>query len=198
MPLDLERLAKQMAEQVNAIVQPLLVRLDALEAREPPKDGKDGEPGAPGQPGEPGQPGKDGQDGRPGKDGEPGAPGRDGNPGKDGAPGEGLPGRDGQPGSPGAPGRDGRDGMGFDDMTVEYDGERTFTFALTRGERVKTFDFTVPLMIYRGVWKEQAYQPGDSVTWSGSVWMCRKATNSKPDEASDMWQLAVKKGRPAR
>jgi hypothetical protein len=92
--------------------------------------------------------------------------------------------------------KDGIDGMGFDDQFVEYDGERTFTFVLARGERRKSFSFKIPAMIYRGIFNENAaYERGDVATWAGSSWIALKAApQGKPGQSGD-WQLIVKKGR---
>jgi hypothetical protein len=50
-------------------------------------------------------------------------------------------------------------------------------------------------MIYKGVWKEShgMYNKGHTVTQSGSLWVCLKATDTKPG-TSDDWQLAAKRG----
>lgn len=93
--------------------------------------------------------------------------------------------------------KDGVDGMGFDDLVVEYDGERTFTVALVRGERRKAHSFKLPMMLYRKVYAEKvSYDRGDVVTWGGSSWVALKdAPQGKPGDASRDWQLIVKKGR---
>jgi len=93
--------------------------------------------------------------------------------------------------------KDGEDGMGFDDLVVEYDGERTFTVALVQGERRKAQSFKMPIMIYRKVYVEgSAYERGDVVTWGGSSWVALKdAPQGKPGDTSRDWQLIVKKGR---
>lgn len=93
--------------------------------------------------------------------------------------------------------KDGVDGMGFDDLVVEYDGERTFTVALVRGERRKAHSFKLPMMLYRKVYAEKvSYERGDVVTWGGSSWVALKdAPQGKPGDASRDWQLIVKKGR---
>jgi hypothetical protein len=127
---------------------------------------------------------------------------KDGTPGRDGRDGaQGLPGRDGKDGingKDGAPGADGADGLGFDDLTLDYDGERTFSFRLQRGETVKDFAIKVPVTLYRGVYRDGgAYERGDAVTWAGSTWIARRDTVAKPD-ASDDWQLAVKRGREGK
>lgn len=156
----------------------------------PGLDGKDGAPGACGAKGERGDPGPQGERGEQGLTGEDGTPGLQGLAGERGE--KGLDGRDGQPG---VPGRDGKDGLGFDDLTITHDGERGLAFMLQRGERTKEFAFTVPAMIYRGVWIEKAWTRGDAVTWRGSLWIATRDTSTKPDEASSDWVLAAKKGR---
>jgi integrin beta 3 len=124
--------------------------------------------------------------------GDPGPAGRDGTNGRDG-----LPGAQGRSGSDG---RDGLDGLGFDDIHVDYDGERTFTFKFARGGREKTFGaFRVPSMIHRGVWLEgKAYEQGDVVTWAGSGWIAKTDTITKPGDGSSDWLLVIKRGRDGR
>lgn len=95
--------------------------------------------------------------------------------------------------------KDGVDGMGFEDMTVEYDGNRTFTFAMVRDARRKAFEFKVPVMIYRGIFNEaSSYDKGDVATWGGSSWVALKdSPQGKPGQSRD-WQLIVKKGTDGR
>lgn len=51
---------------------------------------------------------------------------------------------------------------------------------------------------YRGVYQaEQQYQPGQGVTWDGSMWVALRETDARPG-TDDSWQLAVKRGRDAR
>jgi len=96
------------------------------------------------------------------------------------------------------PGRDGKDGLGFDDMVAEYDGERGIVLRFVRGEQVKEFAFTMPVIIDRGVWTEgKSYTAGDAVTWAGSVWIAQKDTDGKPD-GGDGWRLSVKRGRDGK
>lgn len=133
-----------------------------------------------------------------GKDGAPGPAGADGKAGRDGQPG--LQGRDG---ARGEPGRNGIDGLGIEDLQVEFDGERRFTFRFINGDRVKTFGpFSVPAVIYRGVWEEgRAYERGDQVTWAGSQWTAKDATVERPDERGEgarAWTLSVKRGREGK
>lgn len=180
-------------------------------AAHPPPAGQPGERGADGAPGETGPPGPQGAPGADGAPGPQGPPGADGRPGDAGLKGEqGIPGRDGQPGVPGPAGlngkdgadglhgKDGADGLGFDDMRVDYDGERTFTFVFQQGDRIKSFPFTVPFDRDRGVYSVgKAYEQGDGVTWGGSYYIAQKATTAKPGEASPesrAWRLTVKRG----
>ena len=121
-----------------------------------------------------------------------------GPPGEAGAAGAaGVPGRDG---APGEPGRDGSDGLGFDDLAVEYDGERVITLAFTRGAVVKRFPLELPIPIDRGVWvSTKTYVRGDVVSWKGGGWICQHeaAAGMLPGEGG-VWRLAVKKGDDAR
>lgn len=95
-------------------------------------------------------------------------------------------------------GEDGDDGLGFDDLDVAYDGEKTITLKFTQGERVKEFAFTMPVVIDRGVYRDGSeYKAGDGVTWGGSFWIAQKDTSAKPD-AGDDWRLSVKRGRDGK
>jgi hypothetical protein len=114
---------------------------------------------------------------------------------------KGQDGRDGMPGvgRPGADGQNGLDGLGFDDIVVDYDGDREFTIKFLRGERVKAFTFTVPFDRYRGVYADgKTYNRGDGVTWAGSEWHCNETTRTKPGESSKAWTLKVKRGRDGK
>jgi integrin beta 3 len=105
----------------------------------------------------------------------------------------------GKDGDKGEPGRDGADGVGFDDVEVIHDGARGFTFRFAKSDRVKEFPFTVPVMIYRGVFKEgETYQRGDTCTWGGSLWHCDADTADKPDGQQKHWTLAAKRGRDGK
>jgi integrin beta 3 len=106
----------------------------------------------------------------------------------------------GPQGDPGAAGRDGVDGLGFQDIDVQHDGERAFTFKFVRGERVKEIGaFAVPVVLDRGVFKEGAtYDRGDGVTFGGSFFIAQKHTAAKPEDAGGDWRLAVKRGREGR
>lgn len=145
--------------------------------------GIDGAAGERGQPGEQGIPGRDGRDGQHGRDGATGADGKDGAPG--------LAGKDGIDGT------NGRDGLGFDDLSVDFDGERVVKLKFARGEENKEFPLVLPTLIDRGVWREGGYRRGDAVTWDGSLWIAQIDTSAKPGLSPD-WRLAVKRGRDGR
>jgi hypothetical protein len=58
-----------------------------------------------------------------------------------------------------------------------------------------------PHIKYLGVWgAEKMYGPGDGVTHSGSLWICRVAhvSGAAPGEGSSSWQLAAKRGRDGK
>ncbi|HHI0407215.1 TPA: phage gp6-like head-tail connector protein [Escherichia coli] len=90
---------------------------------------------------------------------------------------------------------------GVSNVDIKQDNQRTFSISLERASgavEVKSFD--VPVTIYRDVFKSGTeYQPGDTVTWGGSMWHCNEPTTDKPGETgSKGWTLAVKKGRDLR
>jgi hypothetical protein len=184
----------------------------AVAAIPAPKDGADGKNGADGIDGKDGTngiDGKNGTDGIHGKDGLDGKNGRDGLDAVEFIRSEGnlivtlsngttkdlgpINGKDG------APGKDGRDGLGFDDLDVTYDGERTFKLKFARPGDVKEFEFSIPVAIYRGVFKYgEAYKQGDTVTWGGHLYHCDTDTTDKPDGEQRCWTLAVRRGRDGK
>lgn len=108
-------------------------------------------------------------------------------------------GKDGASGHDGAAGKDGADGAGFDDIDVTFDGERGFRLAFIAGDQRREFgSFTLPAVIYRGVWRTGKFEPGDAVTFGGSLFIARAKTTAKPETGSDDWQLAVKRGRDGK
>jgi len=188
MSADMEQLAGHVVSAFKTLLDPLLARIVQLEARPVAQEGPQGPTGADGAPGPMGPLGPVGPPGAPG------VPGRDG---RDGVPGE--RGLDGQHGKDGAPGKDGADGLGFDDLDVAYDGARTVTLSFTRGERVKTFPLTMPIVLDQGVYQQgTTYQKGDGVTWGGSFWIAQAETDAKPGEGATPWRLAVKAGREGK
>ena len=88
-----------------------------------------------------------------------------------------------------------RDGMGFDDLSMEHDGERTFKFVLARGDDRKEFAFTVPVVLDRGVFDEaKTYVRGDAVTWGGSSWIAQTDEATEKPGTGKQWRLSVKRG----
>jgi ketosteroid isomerase-like protein len=113
---------------------------------------------------------------------------------------KGDPGRDGVDGRHG---KDGADGFGFDDITVEHDGERTLSLTFRQGERVKSFPVTFPVQIHRGVFDvTKTYERGDCSTWGGSTWQAVRPTSGlKPGDGpaeKTGWVLVTKAGRDGR
>jgi hypothetical protein len=76
------------------------------------------------------------------------------------------------------------------------DGEFAVKTMLTGGKDHIT-KFAVPVMVYKGIWKEGAYTKGNTVTTGGSLWHCNKDTTDKPG-TSEAWQLCAKKGTDGR
>jgi collagen type III alpha len=227
MRLDPERFAAVVAGTIKSAVSGLAERLSVLEKRlaEIPEArdgaiGPQGEKGLPGDRGEvgpvgpPGPQGERGESGPQGPEGPVGPVGPIGEKGMDGA--SGRDGRDGVPGAPGAmgekglDGRDGRDGidgndgLGFDDLTAAYDGERTVTLKWQQGDRVKTFDFVMPIPLFTGTYDaSKAYERGDCVMWGGSMWVAKESARSiAPDtdapSSKRVWGLAVMRGRQGK
>jgi hypothetical protein len=65
-------------------------------------------------------------------------------------------------------------------------------------EKLASLEQLIADFEYRGVWSAgENYRKGNSVTFGGGVWMCRHTTLAKPGESDD-WQLAVKRGEPAK
>jgi hypothetical protein len=83
-------------------------------------------------------------------------------------------------------------------VVTQGDDQRELTVAamLTSGTKA-VCGFTLPVMIYREVWKEGEFQRGDVVTWGGSAWHCQQKTTDKPGTSS-AWRMMVKEGRPGK
>jgi hypothetical protein len=81
------------------------------------------------------------------------------------------------------------------DLDFDYDGERKLT--IKKGGAVQ--EFRLPLVIYRGVYQTgRLYEPCDSVSHGGSVWIAETQTCDIPTTKSPNWRLAVKHGRDGR
>ena len=203
--LKIEELVQKKFERSSSMIDEAV--LTAMAALPPMRDGKDGAPGIDGKDGVPGKDGKDGLNGEQGPAGKDGVDvtdlliNRDGEliatlsngttkkvghvVGEDGTPG--LDGKDGERG------KDGLDGVGFDDLRVEYDGERKLEFIFIKGENEKRFTFKLPVPLDRGVWKPGDFEKGDGVSHGGSWWIAQIDTSGKP-ELTKEWRLAVKRG----
>ncbi|MGL5599488.1 MAG: hypothetical protein ACRDD5_01130 [Silvania sp.] len=86
-------------------------------------------------------------------------------------------------------------------VNIKQDEERLFTITLEKASGlIEEKSFAIPVTIYRDVFKAgNEYDPGDTVTWAGSLWHCNEKTADKPGEpGSKGWTLAVKKGRDLR
>jgi integrin beta 3 len=164
--------------------------------------GERGLPGLPGPQGERGLPGDRGEKGEKGLQGDRG-PAGEGMPGRDGLPGvpgrQGERGLDGKDGKDGRDGKDGIDGAGFDTWAVGYDNERTVTFICGSGEKEKKFSFEIPVLLDRGVWRDDVtYRKGDCVSRNGSIFIAQAQTKDIPGNGSKDWRLSVKHGRDGR
>lgn len=187
-------------------------------------DGNHGALGLQGLPGEPGKPGEKGLDGREGKDGRDGRDGKDGAPGRDALEIEILPTIDAAKSY--ARGTFAQFGGGIiravrntDPFTeggllveagwsfvvrgvslidVQQSHERSFEMNIVFNDgAVECKSFLLPVMIYRGTYQEGSFEPGDTVTWGGSLWHCEAPTTDKPG-TSQAWKLCVKHGRDGK
>lgn len=96
-------------------------------------------------------------------------------------------------------GQDGRDGLGFEDMSASYDGEREVTLKFQRGELVKEFTLSLPVVIDRGYWREgTAAKAGDGWTHDGTWWIAQRDTKAAPALDSADWRIGARKGRDGK
>jgi hypothetical protein len=188
--------------------------------------GRDGTPGKDGTPGERGKPGEQGEPGHVGKDGRDGRDGKDGAPGRDAFELDILPAIDPTKAYPRgtlaqwqggivralretAPLREGAlivDAgwtsivRGVACVELGQSHERAFALDVRYSDgTTESKAFTLPAMIYRGVFREATYERGDVVTWDGSLWHCEKSTTEKPGPmATEFWKLCAKRGRDGR
>ena len=85
------------------------------------------------------------------------------------------------------------------ELSLGDDG-RTVTFGFKRGDALVTRSVVMPSLQYQGIFSKTAsYEPGDCVSWGGSLFVCQKATGAATDlvagESGGPWRLAVKRGR---
>lgn len=98
----------------------------------------------------------------------------------------------------GKDGADGKDGVGFDDLALEYDGERLVTFKFVKGEIAKIYNISFPIPLYQGVWRAGEYCAGDEVQRDGSMWIAKKDTRTEPGLPDSDWQLCTKRGKDGK
>jgi hypothetical protein len=90
---------------------------------------------------------------------------------------------------------------GVDSIDLEQVDERTFTLKVATSKEVIEKAVKVPTIIDRGVYRDaEKYEPGDAVTFGGSVWIAQKhaTTYGKPGEMGSGWRLSVRAGRDYR
>lgn len=110
-----------------------------------------------------------------------------------------VPGPAGLNGKDGKDGVNGKDGLGFEDLSVGFDGDRTIQLSFVRESQRKDFPIVLPYLRYQGVFTEgKAYQAGDVTTWGGAMWHANEPTTAKPGNGSKAWTLAVKPGRDGK
>lgn len=183
--------------------------------------GPQGLPGPEGKEGPPGSDGKDGELGLRGHQGEKGERGETGPSGKDALQIDILPNVDFSKSYPrgtfaryeGGIIRSFRDTLpnqslekagweviiaGISSVNVDLANDlRSFIInvKLTAQEPLQTI-FSLPAMIYRGVYKrDMEYQIGDVTTWNGSAWHCQVNNPQNSPSESAEWKLMVKEGR---
>ena len=66
----------------------------------------------------------------------------------------------------------------------------------TSGRKCESLSM-IPAMIYREVWVQREYQPGDVVTRDGSMWHANRVTRECPGTPGKDtgWTLCVKRGK---
>lgn len=99
------------------------------------------------------------------------------------------------PGPRGDDGKDGIDGLGFEDLDVALEGDRTLAFRFAKGDKEITRRVIVGWPIGQKNWVlGKAYVPGDLVSWDGSLWSCLEATDEGQPGVSKCWYKSVSKG----
>lgn len=100
---------------------------------------------------------------------------------------------------PPVPGPAGKDGLGFDKLSMEYDGERTFTFVFRNGSDEIRHPFKVAgLPLDKGIWRQGKYEKSDTVTFSGRAFIANVDTEEKPDIGAKDWRLMANRGRDGK
>lgn len=98
-------------------------------------------------------------------------------------------------GKDGDPGKDGTDGVGFDDLSVSFDGE-SIVHEYKRGEKSIVQTFPLNVMKHIGFWREgMEAKSGNTTTHAGSLWVCLNDTSERPNYQAKDWILAARAGR---
>jgi hypothetical protein len=86
------------------------------------------------------------------------------------------------------------DGLAAMEVAQAEANLRSFRVAVTSTSGAKSvFEFGLPVLIYRDIWRQAEYERGDVVTHGGSAWHCQRKTEERPG-TSDAWRLMVKEG----
>lgn len=90
--------------------------------------------------------------------------------------------------------------FGLENLDLEYDGERKFTFRCSLGKHGDIErSFTVPVLLDRGVYRpDHNYAKGDTVTAGGSLFIAQSDNPEGAPGLSKDWRLAVKRGRDGK
>lgn len=95
--------------------------------------------------------------------------------------------------------KNGRDATSLDDIDLVLGGDgRTVMLRFLGGDQVREKSIKLATIIDRGVFKRgETYEPGDAVSWGGSLWVAQADTSDAPEESrgGKPWRLAVKKGQ---
>ena len=94
--------------------------------------------------------------------------------------------------------KDGKDGLGFDDLQLDFDGERLVQLKFIRGDEAKIYDLEFPAPLFKDIWKEGEYKRGHIVVRDGSMWIAQKDTSSIPGQPDSDWKLCTKRGRDGK
>jgi len=187
------------------------------------EDGEDGKDGIDGAEGAQGEKGIDGLDGKEGLQGEKGLDGKNGEDGKDALQIEILDVIDETKSYPRNTYAHHKGGLirsyratdpiyeeieksgwhvivnGIDSIEIVSLDDNMFELSIKTTKKTINKSVEIPVMVYKGVWKEGTYTKNETTTYAGSLWVCTvKETQTKPSESESDWKLAVKKGRDGR